>query len=124
MGANTELPTDGQSPTTPFASVAFDLLKDATSRHALYHLHETDGPVELTALAEYVTAAISDSSDCVSAEDVEATCVSLHHSQLPRMEDAGVVEYDIDDSTVVMTGWPKPFESFLSVLLGTISPDN
>lgn len=115
MASNTETTAPGRSPTTPSADIAFDLLKDAHRRLALAHLLETEEPVELTALAEHVAAGIAGSPDCVSTEDVDATCTLLRHSHLPRMEDAGVIEYDSDESTVTLMSQTEAFESVLSI---------
>lgn len=116
MASNTDPPAGGRFPTTPSADVAFDLLKDARRRHALSHLLETDGPVELVALAEHVAACVGGSSDRVSAENVDATCTLLCHSHLPRMEDAGVIEYDPDESTVALTPRAEAFEAVLAIV--------
>lgn len=115
MASNTEIPTGERSPTIPSADDAFDLLSDPRRRHALYYLFESDGSVELTALAEHVAASVAGSSDRISAEDVETTCTSLHHSHLPRLEDAGVIERDADESTVALSRRAEAFESVLSL---------
>jgi hypothetical protein len=74
---------------------AFDLLRDGTRRRVLRTLRETDGAMALGELA----AAADARDEGVPAEEIsmdrrERTAVSLHHCHLPKLADAGVVEYD------------------------------
>ena len=101
------------APTT--IDIAFDLLKNARRRRILSHLLMADGPVELKALAEKVAAAVSDQSAALPPEEFEATCTSLVHSHIPRLEDAGFIEYDTERSTVALTCQAGEIEPLLSV---------
>lgn len=72
---------------------AFELLADAERRYALYYLHSMDDDVASFAeLADYVVARDADS--VTDLEDGDGTLERLHGNHLPKLEEAGVVEYD------------------------------
>jgi len=69
----------------------FDVLSDGQRRRALNYLSESEGVVTLGELAERVTRA---------EEDPERAAIALHHGHLPKLTDAGLVEYDPVSRTV------------------------
>jgi len=69
------------------------LFAEARRRHVLDCLEATELPVELDALAAAVADAESD-GDSSGENHVERVEISLHHNHLPRMDDAGVLDYD------------------------------
>jgi DNA-binding transcriptional ArsR family regulator len=74
---------DEESPSiTP--DTAFDVLRAPRRRYALHYLHEHTGSVTITELSEWVARHEPDA-------DAERVEVSLHHSHLPKLEDAGLV---------------------------------
>lgn len=84
-------------------STVFDLLADDLRRHVLYFLIEEAGgearPVEV---ADHLCSAAVGA--CPS--DPEAVLVDLHHRHLPRMESAGLLEYEGRDEPVRYLGDP------------------
>ena len=88
---------------------AMDLLADRRRRAVLEYLEETDGSATLTELAveiaEQETAsepnAISDHGD-VSARDRRAVRISLHHTHVPKLVNADVIDYDSATKTVTL----------------------
>jgi hypothetical protein len=83
--------------------VVFDILSRARRRYVLYTL-KTEGPMELTELAERVAAWEND----VDLEDLEKqqrkrVYVSLYQTHVPKLEEAGLVEYD-DETSIVSLG--------------------
>ncbi|USZ67494.1 hypothetical protein NGM10_12240 [Halorussus salilacus] len=66
----------------------FELLVTERRRNALYVLYRSPGPLSVSALAEEVAA--------LEGADPERVATALHHVHLPKLADAGVVEYDGD----------------------------
>lgn len=71
----------------------FAVLSNANRRFVLAHLAQRGTPPTLDPLA----AALAEWSDDLSHEDAR---IALHHVHLPKLEDAGLVEYD---DTVALT---------------------
>jgi hypothetical protein len=78
-------------------SQAFDLLRNARRRGVLYMLNR-NGRMSVQAVARRITEWQSEADG--SAPDVETVETSLVHSHLPKLDAAGVVEYDPDEETV------------------------
>jgi DNA-binding transcriptional ArsR family regulator len=70
------------------------LLADERRRTALRFLIEGDGPTTVDEVAERVAA------DAGDDRPVERVRVDLHHTHLPKMDEAGVVDYDARRGTV------------------------
>ncbi|QCC60529.1 hypothetical protein NP511_00850 [Natrinema thermotolerans] len=89
---------------------AMDLLADGRRRAALQYLAETGGDATLTELAVEIAAqeagvepnAISDHSD-VSSRERRAVRISLHHTHIPKLTTAEVVDYDTETETITLT---------------------
>ncbi len=71
----------------------FGLLRERERRQSVAFLRDADGAVAVSTLAEHVAAGGDDRA-------VRRTLVGLDHVHLPRLEAAGVVEYDRDAGTV------------------------
>lgn len=87
-----------QSMTAAELDSLFGVLADRRRRRLLAYLAGTDDGV----------ATVSELADHVAADDAdpERVTVSLHHAHLPRLEDAGIVEYDARSETVRYRGDP------------------
>jgi hypothetical protein len=96
---------------------AFDLLGDGTRRRALAALQETDGAMSLDRLAE-ATACRAEgvTPGEVSADRWERTAASLHHCHLPKLADAGIVEYDLAENQVEPTGEITELEPYFELI--------
>ncbi|WP_455449677.1 DUF7344 domain-containing protein [Natrinema thermotolerans] len=89
---------------------AMDLLADGRRRAALQYLAETGGDATLTELAVEIAAqeagvepnAISDHGD-VSSRERRAVRISLHHTHIPKLTTAEVVDYDTETETITLT---------------------
>lgn len=78
----------------------FALLSHPRRRYLLYYLFSMDGDVaelEAAANAVYEYEAAGTEADDVSREGVRQ---GLHHAHLPRLAEAGVVDYDRRQGTV------------------------
>ena len=102
-----ELPTD----------CAFDLLGDATRRRTLSVLRGADGAMALDDLAAAVVADDRDVTPAeVSRNRCERVAASLHHSHLPKLDDAGVVAYDPAGNRVEETPAGDDLDPFLDAV--------
>lgn len=76
--------------------VAFDVLRAPRRRFVLHYLRERTGRTTVTSLAEWIARHEPDA-------DPERVEVSLFHSHLPKLEDAGVIAVDRPDVTATPT---------------------
>lgn len=75
--------------------VRFDILKNRRRRLVLRYAMEHENPVTIGALAEHV-AAIENDKDVamLNSRERKRAYVGLYQCHLPRMHDAGVIEFD------------------------------
>ncbi len=96
----------------------FDVLANQRRRHAVHtlkrHNHE---PMELGELAEEI-AAIENNIDVaeLSYDQRKTVYTALQQSHLPKMDDAGVVEFDKDRGTIEPTPALEEVELYLEVV--------
>lgn len=65
-------------------------------------LEERDGPTSRWSLAREIAG--REASGEPSHAEIEETLLALHHRHLPKLDDAGLVEYDRDEETVTYRG--------------------
>lgn len=84
----------------------FELLVSSRRRSALYVLYRSDGPVALSDLV----------AEVASMEDVapERIATALHQVHLPKLADAGVVEYDTEAETARLLTLSERFRRYLT----------
>jgi DNA-binding transcriptional ArsR family regulator len=80
--------------------VLFDILSSARRRFVL-HVLKQEGEMELTELAEHVAARENevDVAD-LTKQERKRVYVSLYQTHVPKLSDAGLVEYDEDSQLV------------------------
>ena len=85
----------------------FEILSNARRRYLLYYLFTMEGEVaEFDAAVNAVYkygAAETGTDDHPTREDVK---IELHHTHLPRLTDAGVIDYDRRQGTIRLTDSP------------------
>jgi len=80
----------------------FDILSSARRRYVLYML-KTEGPMELTALAEHVAAWENDTAvEDLSKQQRKRVYVSLYQTHVPKLAESGLVDYDQESGIVEM----------------------
>ena len=79
----------------------FDILSNSRRRHVVEFLDEQGGETSFRELTDAV--ALRETGDPVSYDERKRVYVSLRQSHLPRLAEAGVVEYDRDRGTVEAT---------------------
>ncbi len=75
--------------------VAFEILTNARRRYTLSYLRAQSDAVSIGELAEVVAAWEQDTSrELVTSKERKSVYTSLYQTHLPKMADAGVIEYD------------------------------
>jgi len=85
----------------------FDALADERRRAVLDVLSHQTGPIHVETLARELEAkerGIAESD--VPVDEIEQLLMGLYHVHLPRLAEAGLVEYDSDADTVAYEGHP------------------
>ena len=86
------------------ADDVFDLLSNERRRRVLQQLRTVDEPLTVTELAELVAATENDvSPEELTDKQRKRVYVSLYQTHVPRLADAGVVDYDEAESTAILT---------------------
>lgn len=82
-------------------------------RLVLYALPEDDA-TSLESLARDVAACEFDcATDAVASDEFQPVLADLSHTQLPRLDRIGLVEYDRAAGTVGREQWPEPLDVVL-----------
>lgn len=77
-----------------------EVISTRRRRYVLYHLRRNE-LADIDELARHVTAAIRDvPEDAIADDGIEKTKAGLIHSDLPRLREMGVIEYDHRHGTV------------------------
>ena len=86
----------------PLSTAAVHELLAHRRRHTIVRLLE-DGvdPIPCSDLVELI---VDREHDSPTAEDRYHVLVGLHHNHLPRLDDAGVIDYDHDHRTIRRDG--------------------
>ncbi|KDE58764.1 hypothetical protein EL22_02645 [Halostagnicola sp. A56] len=105
MGKTERESTAMRATTSPSLDLVFNLLSVRRRRYALYYLTEqTDGITTFDKLVDDILAREADSEN--REEHKQQIQTSLQHVHLPRLEDAGILEYDARSDTVRY--WQQP----------------
>ena len=83
----------------------FSALRSRRARLALGCLHRHADPLALADLADQVAVKEHDRPLAdVPAEAVKRVYVDLYHTEVPILEDAGIVEYEQDGDLIALSG--------------------
>ena len=96
--------TDGESESDSLAlDEVFTLLKNERRRRVLEFLDRTTNPVSLGELAEHIAALEQDTTvDQLHSDERKRVYVALYQGHLPKLDDAGVVDYDKNRGTIAL----------------------
>ncbi|MBV0900951.1 DUF7344 domain-containing protein [Haloarcula salina] len=101
----------------------FDVLQNERRRHTLQYLRENGGPVSLGDLASHVAAQEYDCPDAdVTSAQRKRVYTTLQQSHLPRMDEAGIVEYDDETGTIERTEQTEELTVYLEIVPGSEFP--
>ena len=94
--------------------VVFELLSSPRRRYILYYLRTVDEPIQLTTLAEQVAAWENETDvDSITEQERKRVYVSLYQTHVPRLDEAGVIEYDSDSGLVSLAGEATEIDVYL-----------
>ena len=90
------------------------LLSDRYRRHVLACLDGMPPPVALEDLTDQVAGReFQQPPDNVSMIKRTQIATALHHTHLPKLEEAGIIVYDTDEGKVTDIGIEEPLTGFL-----------
>lgn len=130
IGENTDRRLNGSASPAPPAGAtatgsalsredAFDLLSNARRRHVVSYLRDVDGEVSLRELSTQVAAWENDVAvAAVSSTQRKRVYTALHQSHLPKLGDAGVIDYDTERALIEPTARMAVLEQYLAVTSG------
>ncbi|NEU57923.1 hypothetical protein FXF75_14575 [Halorussus sp. MSC15.2] len=110
--------TPGQE--TLSEDLIFDVLKNRRRRYTLHYLKQEERPVELSELAEQVAAWENDTTiEGLSANERKSVYTSLYQTHLPKLADAGIVDYnqnrgvvELSENAAQLEGYLRPQDEF------------
>lgn len=95
--------------------VVFDLLSSPRRRFVLYYLNQIDEEVTIGELADEVAAWENEVDvEDLSSQQRKRVYVSLYQTHVPKMDDAGIVEYDSDSGVVSLSDQAVDISAYLS----------
>ncbi|WP_231188259.1 hypothetical protein [Haladaptatus sp. DYF46] len=103
------------SPDLPLDTI-FDVLSHSRRRQILSYLSQTeDNLVTVAELVTVISKHESESEMSVQRTQDDAVGIALRHNHLPKLADAGVIEFDTRSETIQYQAHPN-VEKYLSVL--------
>lgn len=112
LSAHRDTPARECVPTQPKLQIMKDLSKDelfrilssARRRYIIYYLHRSGEEMDLKRLATLIAAKENGTSETeVTDEDRQRVYISLYQTHLPKLEEAGIINYDEDARLVTLT---------------------
>lgn len=104
----------GEDTELPAAETVIRLLANQRRRFALSCLLEYENAMTLADLADEVTIKEQDCSiEAISAEEVKRTYMSLYHTHVPKLEEAGFARYDQEQDMVALGSNPETIELYV-----------
>ncbi|WP_227377952.1 DUF7344 domain-containing protein [Haladaptatus halobius] len=79
-------------------TAVFELLAHDRRRYILQYLSQKVGAVSLSELTEQIAIW----EDKPTYDQYERILTGLHHQQLPKLGDAGIIRYDVDAETITL----------------------
>ena len=92
----------------------FDILSSPRRRYVLHYLRTEESPIELTALAEEVAAWENDTTvENLSSQDRKRVYVSLYQTHIPKLSEAGLIEYDSESGSVALSSQASEIDPYM-----------
>lgn len=101
----------------------FDVLQNERRRYVLQYLRRHGGPVDLGDLATQVAAWEYDvPTDQISGTQRKRVYTTLQQTHLPRLHEAGIVDYDRDVGIIETTKHTEDLTVYLEIVPGSEFP--
>lgn len=95
----------------------FSILQNRRRRYALHFLKQENGPVQIGDLTERVAAWEYDTTISeISPQERKRVYVSMVQTHLPRMEDEGILTFDLDRKEVELTQAAEDMDIYLQIV--------
>jgi DNA-binding transcriptional ArsR family regulator len=92
----------------------YDLLSNGRRRFVISRLRRAEGPVSVSDLSEAVAAWENDIPQAeLTDKQIKRVYVSLYQIHIPKLDEAGLVEYDKDSGRVELTAAVSELDSYL-----------
>lgn len=102
-------------PETPSEGTVFDVLSSPRRRYALYYLRTVGGSAELNEIARQVAAWENGiERRAVGRQQRKRVYVSLYQTHVPRLAEAGVIDYDAERGIVTLAEHAGTVDAFLT----------
>jgi len=95
-------PSGGSEDVAPPPDALFGALADATRRRVLWYLLD-ESSAAIDELADVLAGWRLDEQHTVDPDEHDSFVAALHHTHLPVLNDAGLVDYDDDGATAAAT---------------------
>jgi hypothetical protein len=100
--------------------VVFEILKNERRRSVLRYLQGDEDRVVLGELAEHIAAHENDTTvESLTAQQRKRVYVGLYQCHLPKMDDAGIVDFDRNRGVVELSDNAEQLEEYLDTEDGT-----
>lgn len=94
--------------------VVFELLKNQRRRDALRYLKDNDGEATLSDMAEYIAAKENDITvEALSSSQRKRVYIGLYQCHLPKMSDAGVIDFEKNRGDIELRSLVEQLEPYL-----------
>jgi len=118
-----ERPEEAPADSEPSLDVVFDVLRNRRRRLVLRALEEWEGSTTLSELAEHIGGIENDKSpDALNAQERKRVYVGLYQCHLPKMDDAGAIDFDKDRGTVERGEFAETYHAYLHRKVEVESP--
>jgi predicted transcriptional regulator len=95
----------------------YEVLADKRRRYAIHYLKQCREPVAVRELAEQVAAwENAKSVDALGSQERKRVYIALYQSHLPSLDEAGLVNYDEDASTVELADVFDDLKIYLEIV--------
>lgn len=105
--------TDFSSELSP--DVVFEILSSRRRRMVLFLLRDRGGSATVNDLAEEIAALENDVDvEELTSQQQKRVYVSLYQTHLPKLEQTGIIDYDVDEGEVHLTDKVSEVDSYLT----------
>lgn len=93
----------------------FELLKSTRRRYALHYLLHEGSPGDLSTLATHVAAwEYETTPEELMPKQRKRVYIALYQTHLPKLEDAGIIDFDGDTGTIHLLDGARTLDKYLS----------